>query len=126
MFLLTKPVLSSTGCLKLNYATITHARKTNTRAIFLTAARLIKCIHTTERLETASSSLGCGSTVKPPHQYVFTPLSAPQPGSSSAVFLSDHKGGTTPRCLLASRRGPSQTSGCTFYANSCTFSLLAS
>lgn len=49
-----------------------------------------------------------------------------QPGPSSAVSLSDHKGGTTRRWLWARHHGPLQTSGCTFYTYSCTFSLLVS
>lgn len=44
-----------------------------------------------------------------------------QPGPSSAVSLSDHKGGTTRRWLWARHHGPLQTSGCTFYTYSCTF-----
>lgn len=46
---------------------VSHAH----RHIFLTTARLIKCSHTTEELETASSSLRCSYIVKLSHQYVF-------------------------------------------------------
>lgn len=41
------------------------------RHIFLTTARLIKCSHTTEKLETASSILRWSYIVKLSHQYVF-------------------------------------------------------
>lgn len=123
MFLLTGQKLHRVS---LNYAPSNYCTHTNTRNIFLTTAHLTKCIRTTERLDTASSSHCCSYTVKPSHQYVFILLSVVQPGSSSTVSLSDHKGGTTQHCLLASHHGPLQTSGCTFYAKSCTFSLLGS